>query len=173
MLTGYCDCFGAEVIYDITENTFESLGFTELGDTCLETDNLNFTALYFSFLDNGQPPEIFEYEITTAGDSKSLLLTNRFGETALYGDTVLAVNDFEKLKIVLSPNPANEHITIASNDASIENLSIFNIHGQEVMTVKFQQNNPTLNISNLQAGVYFLKAESDTGQQLTTKFVKQ
>lgn len=173
MLTGYCDSFGAEVVYDTTENTFESLGFVELGGSCNNIENLNFTALYFSFLDNSQPLEIFEYEITTSGDSKSLLLTNRLGDTALYGNALLAVNEVEKLTISLFPNPANDKLSISSNGHEIETVSIFNLQDQEVMTLKLQLKEPIIDTSGLQAGVYFLKAESETGQQLTAKFVKQ
>tara|TARA_R100000935_G_scaffold36196_1_gene56989 strand:- start:89881 stop:90594 length:714 start_codon:yes stop_codon:yes gene_type:complete len=175
-IISFCEAQSTQSVFSGTENVFNLEGdIAIIGGPCDTSTQQSFQSLYFGVYweANDVPINPFTYTILDDGDTKLLQVENANGAIAHYTNATLNVTDFKDVTIALYPNPANERITIASNDASIENLSIFNIHGQEVMTVKFQQNKPTLNISNLQAGVYFLKAESDTGQQLTTKFVKQ
>ena len=58
------------------------------------------------------------------------------------------------------PNPANDIVNIQSNE-TLKNVSIFNILGKQV----FNQNNnlETLNLSNLNAGIYLIKVETEQG----------
>ena len=58
------------------------------------------------------------------------------------------------------PNPAVEQLNVTlSQDADIV---IYNIMGQNVMNVEGHAGNNSINISNLNAGVYFISAGSDT-----------
>ena len=60
----------------------------------------------------------------------------------------------------LYPNPAVEQLNVTlSQDADIV---IYNIMGQNVMNVEGHAGNNSINISNLNAGVYFISAGSDT-----------
>jgi sucrose-6-phosphate hydrolase SacC (GH32 family) len=72
------------------------------------------------------------------------------------------------------PNPANEMLNINLQNNTIENCIITNALGQTVYN-SANEINPNhkiqLNISNLRAGVYFVKVRSDTGSY-TAKFIK-
>jgi len=72
----------------------------------------------------------------------------------------------------LYPNPAVEHITITPNGSDAEAFEIYDVSGRLVLTTYFsgQTNRLDLNISDLNAGVYFVKAR---GEARAKKFVKQ
>jgi hypothetical protein len=60
----------------------------------------------------------------------------------------------------LYPNPAVEQLNVTlSQDADIV---IYNIMGQNVMNVEGHAGANSINVSNLNAGVYFISAGSDT-----------
>ncbi|MAZ72039.1 MAG: hypothetical protein CMC70_02730 [Flavobacteriaceae bacterium] len=172
--TGYCDAFGIEVLYSTMDDEFEALSVVELGGTCIDIDNINFTSEYYSFFEDGTGiKNPFAYEITDSGGALSLLISNVNGDTALYGDETLAINEVASPSLSVFPNPVMDVLHIHSTTEIFKTVTIFNLQGQEVMSLKFQQNNPTIDTGNLQAGVYFLKAESDTEKQFTAKFVKK
>ena len=58
------------------------------------------------------------------------------------------------------PNPAVDqlNVTLSQND----NIVIFNIMGQNVMNIEGHAGANSINISNLNAGIYFISAGSDT-----------
>ena len=74
-------------------------------------------------------------------------------------------NDFK-----VYPNPANDLLTISKNQFDA-NYSIFNIHGQEIVSVL--NKNPTIDVSYLDEGVYYIKIQKSDGSYSTSVFVKQ
>ena len=82
----------------------------------------------------------------------------------------LSTQEFEKgLSIELYPNPTSNgfvNITTTSNEAV--NVSIFDILGKQVLAQKV--NNNTINVSNLNSGVYILKLNQN-GATITKKLV--
>ena len=77
----------------------------------------------------------------------------------------------------LSPNPASTYIALSLN-AHYSNIliDVYSIHGQKVMQKNLQEINAqqllTLDIDNLQSGVYFLKAQVNNETQVI-HFIKQ
>jgi len=78
-------------------------------------------------------------------------------------------NDF-----ILYPNPANEFITIISNDKKeITNIEIFNSLGQKMQDTKITKlNNDALqvNVNGLSGGIYWVKIYSKDNYTKTIKF---
>ena len=71
----------------------------------------------------------------------------------------------------LYPNPTKNILTIINiQQISISSLSIYNSMGQliEVITTP----NETIDVSNLQAGIYYLKLITDKGMT-TQEFIKK
>jgi hypothetical protein len=68
----------------------------------------------------------------------------------------LGLSSFEASKVKMYPNPTSSVFTIEAND-TVESVSLFNVLGQEVLTNKFNANTVSLDISNLQTGVYVVK----------------
>lgn len=87
------------------------------------------------------------------------------------GTTLAGVNDLTQNAIAVFPNPASNMITITGK-SSIQNVSVYNLAGQEVMKSTFNSQSAQLNISSLEKGNYILKATVD-GKVQTVKFVKK
>jgi len=62
--------------------------------------------------------------------------------------------------ITVFPNPAKEILNIHATDVNIENISIYNTHGQLVLQDK---NRTTLSVKSLQTGFYWCKIQTDKG----------
>jgi hypothetical protein len=75
-------------------------------------------------------------------------------------------NDVEEIKykdvIAITPNPANDKITISSLAIKGNTqLSIFNISGEKVLERQLIKNETQLDISALQRGVYFVRLQNE------------
>jgi CotH protein/type IX secretion system substrate protein len=76
------------------------------------------------------------------------------------------INDNKNLYITLSPNPANDYLTIDNFDS--EEVAIIDIHGQEIIKINSNYNKKvSIDISNLAPSVYFIKIKN-----AILKFVK-
>jgi len=86
-------------------------------------------------------------------------------------NSVLNNKKFTNSDIKLHPNPATNFLNIESSDV-IENISIFNILGQKVISATPNEILTSIDVSNLQNGVYVVKA-SIGGIISSTKFIKE
>lgn len=91
------------------------------------------------------------------------------GKTRIsFYESTLGINDLKSASSVkLYPNPANVQIT-ADLDETVVSFRIFNMQGQEVVSA----NSTTVDISNLNGGVYTAIVETDKGLFRQT-FIKQ
>lgn len=74
-------------------------------------------------------------------------------------------------KVKLYPNPTSNILNIEAA-AAIQSLSIVNILGQEVISRTATENMVSLDVSNLQSGIYVVKTTID-GVVSSTKFIKE
>jgi hypothetical protein len=82
----------------------------------------------------------------------------------------VGINDeISKNAFSIYPNPANEELTISGDLTGNENISITDLSGKKVL---FSLSDNKINISKLNAGIYFLNIEKD-GQVSQEKFVKK
>ncbi|AXG71438.1 internalin-J [Kordia sp. SMS9] len=80
----------------------------------------------------------------------------------------LSVDDFNSNnKIKIYPNPAKNNLYIESNQ-QIETIEIYTLLGEKVVEAK----TTTINISNLNSGIYLIKIISLNRNVLTKKFIK-
>lgn len=112
----------------------------------------------------------------TRNDIAQFILTSNLGvvfvdNIYLYKGTPLATASFDKSILKIYPNPATSDLTIQANSA-IDNISIYNVLGQEVNSKNPKSNITTLDISNLQKGFYIVKTTSE-GKTETTKVLKK
>lgn len=104
--------------------------------------------------------------------------TNQYGygipnfEVAYNLYATSSVNDNQISKIIISPNPAYDFLTISALNISTDtSLQVFNLLGKKV----FQKNKITstkIDISNLESGIYLLKFQQGT-EQKTIKLIKE
>jgi hypothetical protein len=82
-----------------------------------------------------------------------------------------STEDLKQFNFSAYPNPASTNLTISASK-NIENVEIFNVIGQKVMTLTPNNSNSVINVSSLNSGVYILKATIE-GIKGSYKFVKQ
>lgn len=90
-----------------------------------------------------------------------------------YTGSTLGMEDFATGKTFKAyPNPANDQLNLSGT--SINEVAIYDLLGKQVLNQKFSaQDQVSLNISNLETGMYILTATNDSGAQETIKFAKQ
>jgi hypothetical protein len=90
-------------------------------------------------------------------------------------DQNLSTNDFESFngKILIYPNPTNNFITIKNEENSSEyfKYKIFDLTGRNIISgnSKF---NEQINVESLTIGNYLIQLETENGQKLTKKLIK-
>lgn len=98
------------------------------------------------------------------------------GAKTYYFDNVsyglpLSNADFIAANIKIFPNPVSNSLTIEALDA-IDNVSIFNLLGQEVTTKNANANSIIIDMVNFKAGVYIVKTKIN-GVVATSKIIKE
>lgn len=183
------------------DNTYASLGFdtiTPVSFWVLPSDSIIVSGFFTSYggmpvtnilkLDeNGQLDQTFNggsgpngqvWDIAQQPDGKLILVgsftaysdVSRNHIVRLYNAT-LGVDEFESArKLSVYPNPASSAIEMRVGDAvSSDEFEIYDINSRKVNALKNADN--TVNVSELQAGVYFLKVKTANGV-LSAKFIK-
>ncbi|HLP65464.1 carbohydrate binding domain-containing protein [Flavobacterium sp.] len=90
----------------------------------------------------------------------------------LHKNTIsLGNSSFEASNIKMYPNPASTLLTIDAEEA-IEKVSVFNLLGQEVISVSPSNELVTLDVASLQTGIYVVKTNIN-GVISSTKFIKE
>ena len=89
----------------------------------------------------------------------------------LYKGADLKTDSFKAASINMYPNPVKNTLNIEAR-SSIKNVSVYNVLGQKVIEKSPNSTSISLQTSNLQNGVYVVKANVD-GKISTSKFVKE
>jgi len=174
MTTKVCDGgFGELEYFGTTE--FEFIYMQFLGDEgCIGEDNQTYNNLYRDFWLNISM-DIISYEIIENGTSRSLIITGANNDYAIYGNELLAANDFKSDTFSVFPNPAEDIIYIQKNEnKNLSEISIYDINGRLVQLItQVDSNNLKINISALNNGVYFISLKSDSNQVVFQKLIKK
>ncbi len=97
---------------------------------------------------------------------------DRFGEFAICAfDPIAAIADNQIAGFKFYPNPVNNTLNISAKD-NIEAVSITNVMGQEVLRVSPEATQTQIDMSHLQNGVYFVKAQVN-GEMTAFKVIKK
>lgn len=70
-------------------------------------------------------------------------------------------------KYSVFPNPSDDHISVFGLDDAFVEYSIINSYGQELLKGRFNRRSAPIDISMLQAGIYFFRIENSL-----TRFIK-
>jgi len=144
----------------------------------LEPSNLNFTISGGDFVLHWDAPQgclmpdsynIYENGNLLVNTSEMSLIVSGIGQeyfvTAVYyfGEStpsnsilITGMNDYRSSTLQVFPNPAKDFLNLVSN-AEIESLHLFNIDGKLCLTENPDDSSVLLDISNLDAGIYFIR----------------
>lgn len=87
-----------------------------------------------------------------------------------FHNTALSNEEFTAIEFKIFPNPTNNNWNIRSNSI-INSVNVYDILGKQVITLKPDNNETTINASTLNTGVYLAKIEGINGSK-TIKLVK-
>lgn len=75
--------------------------------------------------------------------------------------------------ISLTPNPADNHIELRINShINVKEATVYNAFGQMIQTVKLTDNHARIDLSDMAAGMYFIRVNSDN-TTATKKFIRK
>lgn len=80
----------------------------------------------------------------------------------------LSLDDFEKQKYNIYPNPVENTLNITSDNSDEKQINIFSISGQLIKTLKTSNENLNIDVSELSSGTYFLNINN-----VPYKFIKK
>ncbi len=88
-------------------------------------------------------------------------------------DDVLNISDKPfATAIILYPNPTKNTLQLNTQDKTIDQINIYTMTGSRVLQMEFDTVSPTLDVSSLAAGVYYIQLYSGINVALK-KFVKE
>ncbi|MCW4469765.1 T9SS type A sorting domain-containing protein [Flavobacterium sp. MFBS3-15] len=125
--------------------------------------------------DNGNMAEV---PVTTAlADGMTYYVTQTLNgcesaAKAILVDEALSTEGFELKSLMAFPNPVSDVLTI-SNNTALDNIAIYNLLGQKVLSQKAGANTTEINVSGLPAGSYTVKAITTSGASASLKVMKQ
>jgi hypothetical protein len=87
--------------------------------------------------------------------------------------TVIIKNDIGNVSI--GPNPASHQVRISNNNGNdtYVRATVCDLGGKIMVDKKLQSHSDYIDISGLIAGIYFVKAESKSGNIFTQKIIKR
>lgn len=116
----------------------------------------------------------FQFRIRFTGDNMFLSEGNEvlFNNFAVEGQTVLSTPNLTKnMQVTAFPNPAQTVVHINSNEPILA-LELYNLYGQRVLHLQPKTTSSSIDIQNLPAGMYLLKAISDNQKEKVVKIIK-
>ena len=115
--------------------------------------------------------------LTTRGNLQQFIFASDNTSTVymdnvyLSKDAVNGVKGFAAAKAIAYPNPVKSVLTV-NGGGVIEQLAVYNVLGQQVITASPNAETTTINVEQLQNGVYMLNTVSG-GKVTSQRFIKQ
>ncbi len=182
---GYPYCSGGISFEEV--NHISNVSFEITGDYYILVNNCNFpkneaellfianhnrvfgnftgsTTLYFN---------PFTYTIETVDGHFQLTIENHEGDWAVYNSVLLSMSSFSQNSFALYPNPVNESVNVKNNSNQQVTATIYNIDGKWVQNHSLETNLSIIDVKELKSGLYFVVFESEVGERVSKKFVKQ
>ncbi|MBC8754717.1 T9SS type A sorting domain-containing protein [Kordia sp. YSTF-M3] len=162
-----CNSFTAE--YALS-NSNASININFFTQTLVMCNGDTFEPVYLGILGN-DTTNFFDYTINLTDES--LTMIDLLGEKLVYGRQVLSTESIDATEnsLKLYPNPVKNLLYISGSSVdSSTTYAIYSMVGTEIITEKTIANT-NVDVSNLKAGVYFLKI-AQKGKTYMRKFIK-
>ena len=142
---------------DDTTGLFSTVSLTNAADGIIAGEFLLIRVYRYANGINDDTDEDGEFQISAYAANPALLSTEDFDNNPI------AVSYF--------PNPVNDKLTLKAQQ-NIQNVSVFNMLGQEVMRTEMNTQRGELDMSSLQSGAYFVKVTVNNTVE-TIKIIKK
>lgn len=127
----------------------------------------NHAAIYYST--NGPLIYFIEQE---NNETYTLEVTNAEGNQAFYSSEFLSIEDFSFHNLSIYPNPVINYLHINKTFNQSVEATLYNLNGKQLQTQTLEAGSSTIDVKALKQGLYFVVFESESGQRITKKFVK-
>lgn len=102
---------------------------------------------------------------------KRIVLLSSSGSWMASNLSSLAIQTPPALNFNVYPNPSSDRVYIEIKEKGMHQISVSTIEGKTVLTAQTDIDNNSINISDLQVGVYYIKVKSPDGQINTQKLI--
>lgn len=174
LITSVCQTANINIVSDSFAFTVIP-GFDRIGSTCQNIDNATLEDLYFNFFTSNIDQF---YTILLGwgsdGDAETFLyITSENGDYIyLENQMNLGTNNNLNKTLNIYPNPTNEYLFITNNLNDNLRGVIYDITGRIVIP-ETTIIDSKINVSNLNAGLYYLKLKDEVGNGLKITFLKE
>ena len=146
------------------ENHTPQLGDTFDLITAKTITSNNVGGLFDQVLFEGYTPQKYSLEIVTVPEGQALRLT--------IINNVLSANDFSiDSKVNISPNPANDKLSIDITDLTNVKLQVMDVSGNVLLNQNLYKTTNTITVNQLSKGVYIFKVIANEGSTVS-KIIK-
>ena len=90
-------------------------------------------------------------------------------EIVLTGNMASTIENTKAYAVNAYPNPASDVLRIELPDSKTKTISVISLTGQVLKTIAVNNLNVTMNVSDLENGIYMYQMKDDNGKVLTTK----
>jgi len=113
----------------------------------------------------------FAFYYTSTGGAPGDAAYWKIDNVVLNADHVVGVEELNSI-VDIYPNPASSFLNIR-NVAAFSNITILNAVGQVVLSQKNNANLISVNTENYNSGLYFIRLQTETGETIIKKFIKE
>ncbi|KAA3625080.1 MAG: choice-of-anchor B family protein [Flavobacterium sp.] len=143
-----------------------SAGMRVLDISNIESGSMSEYGYFDTFPSNNNASFDGSWNVYPFFASGNIVISGDFGFT-LVRDENLSAPDFSNSDFSIFPNPANNVLNIASKNAPIDTVAIYNVLGQQVNRYDFADSlSETIDISSLNAGLYMVQINKSTTKRL-------
>ena len=113
------------------------------------------------------PDTQYFYRVKATNDNATSITSNVMGAMT----AVLGLDSFNKIGLKYYPNPVTNVINLSA-EQNLSSISVYNIMGQNVMDKVLNVSTAQIDMTDLNAGYYFIKVASGN-ENATIKVIKQ
>jgi hypothetical protein len=113
-----------------------------------------------------------QYGFAVSGINANPADEGALGSAVVTTPITVGIDDNDFLNVTIYPNPSNTNWNIATPNAVIDTIELYDVLGKRVSVVTVESNTTTINGETLAKGLYLAKISTNTGQK-TVKLIKK
>src|SRR5690606_34782331 len=128
--------------------------------------------IYSDYQNTGIANNPFTYTIATVNNYYQLTIENGVGDWAVYNSVLMSSPSFSQNSFALYPNPVKETLQVSNNSNQMVTATFYDLNGKQLQSHSLETSASTIDVRVLNQGVYFVVFESEGGERVSKKFVK-
>jgi len=147
---------------DVHHNVFRQ-AFTNMQGEAIAITNVVNEESTFNYTLNlntdGNVERFFAYVIVQNSVTKEIVQSAKMSSNSIVEP--VSIENYLMDNISFYPNPVKDILNLEVNDLILENAKIYNLEGAFILNYSIENNK--INLSNLNAGIYFIKISTNKG----------